>query len=82
VLNSLHMSCLTNVRIQVSRTDANALLALDPEDLTVVKKFNYTSILPEAKVSHTAAAMQCMLLLFTAIACLCTMCRMTDCSRL
>ena len=36
---------------QVSRTDANALLALDPVDLTVTRKFTYTSILPEAKVS-------------------------------
>lgn len=36
---------------QVSRTDANALIALDPVDLTVIRKFNYTSILPEAKVS-------------------------------
>lgn len=36
---------------QVSRTDANALLALDPVDLAVTKKFTYTSILPEAKVS-------------------------------
>ena len=35
---------------QVSRTDANALIALDPVDLTVTRKFNYTSILPEAKV--------------------------------
>lgn len=33
----------------VSRTDANILLSLDPEDLTVTRKFNYTSILPEAK---------------------------------
>lgn len=36
--------------VQVSRTDANALIALDPVDLTVTKKFNYTSILPEAQV--------------------------------
>lgn len=35
----------------MSRTDANALIALDPVDLTVTRKFNYTSILPEAKVS-------------------------------
>lgn len=35
----------------MSRTDANALLALDPVDLTVTRKFTYTSILPEAKVS-------------------------------
>ncbi|KAL3141623.1 hypothetical protein ABBQ32_004860 [Trebouxia sp. C0010 RCD-2024] len=33
----------------VSRTDANVLIALDPVDLTVTRKFNYTSILPEAK---------------------------------
>ena len=37
---------------QVSRTDANALIALDPVDLTVTRKFDYTSILPEAKVSR------------------------------
>ena len=28
------------------------LLSLDPEDLTVTRKFNYTSILPEAKVPN------------------------------
>lgn len=39
--------------MQVSRTDANILLSVDPEDLTVTRKFNYTSILPEAKVPHT-----------------------------
>lgn len=37
---------------QVTRTDANVLLSLDPEDLTVTNKLNYTSILPEAKVHH------------------------------
>jgi len=28
------------------------LLSLDPEDLTVTNKLNYTSVLPEAKVNH------------------------------
>ncbi len=37
---------------QVTRTDANVLLSLDPEDLTVTNKLNYTSVLPEAKVNH------------------------------
>ena len=40
------------VLAQVSRTDANALIALDPVDLAVTRKFNYTSILPAAKVCH------------------------------
>ena len=37
---------------QVTRTDANVLLSLDPEDLTVTNKLSYTSVLPEAKVNH------------------------------
>ena len=31
------------------------LLSLDPEDLTVTNKLNYTSVLPEAKVNHKHA---------------------------
>lgn len=37
--------------LQVSRTDANVLLELDPEDMHVKKQSNYTAVLPEAKVS-------------------------------
>ncbi|DBA84901.1 TPA: hypothetical protein ACH3X1_005915 [Trebouxia sp. C0004] len=39
----------------VTRTDANVLLSLDPEDLTVTNKLNYTSILPEAKGVNSAS---------------------------
>ena len=38
--------------LQVSRTDANVLLELDPEDMHVEKQSNYTAVLPEAKASN------------------------------
>ena len=62
---------------QVSRTDANALIALDPVDLTVTRKFNYTSILPEAKVS-TLCFMR--LLFLPVLAMLCGHCNAAACT--
>ena len=59
---------------QVSRTDANALISLDPVDLTVTRKFNYTSILPEAKVRQRCFM---LLLLLPVLAMLCGYCNAT-----
>lgn len=65
----LRVHCMLHA--QVSRTDANALIALDPVDLTVTRKFNYTSILPEAKVSRLCFM---PLLLFPVLAMFCDHC--------
>ena len=53
--NSLIPEEVVAAAFQVSRTDANALIALDPVDLTVTKKFDYTSILPEAQVCQMSS---------------------------
>ena len=66
---SLLIHC--TMHAQVSRTDANALIALDPVDLTVTRKFDYTAILPEAKVRKACFL---PLLLLPVLAMLCGLC--------
>jgi len=36
--------------VQVSRTDANVLFELNPQDMEVIKQMNYSAVLPEVKV--------------------------------
>ena len=36
--------------MQVSRTDANVLFELDPQDLEVIQQMNYSSVIPEVQV--------------------------------
>ena len=39
--------------MQVSRTDANVLFELDPQDLEVIQQMNYSSVIPEVKVGSS-----------------------------
>ena len=39
--------------MQVSRTDANVLFELDPQDLEVIQQMNYSSVIPEVQVGSS-----------------------------
>ncbi len=47
--------------LQVSRTDANVLYELNPQDMEVIQQMNYSAVIPEVQVSIAASSDTCML---------------------
>lgn len=43
--------------MQVSRTDANVLFELDPQDLEVIQQMNYSSVIPEVQVGCSTSCL-------------------------
>ena len=47
--------------MQVSRTDANMLYELNPQDLEVIQQMNYSAVIPEVQVGPCISCLTCKL---------------------